>query len=414
MLNYVGVAILMRMSFKDLTLLNINDDWDIESFRALRPMTPFSDEVVAYLSSLSKELNKNIQIKSFPDVATFSFYCRKSNILQLKKKYHKNNLIKLGRGIIFHITPSNVAVNFAYSLIIGLLSGNANIVRVPSKYFEQINIIVSAINSLSKSDEHKLVSNRIILVSYDHASNLTEKFSSICDVRIVWGGDKTIKRIRENKLQPRAFDITFSDRYSLCVINADKYTQDKNHKAIAGDFFNDTYLFDQNACTSPHLVIWVGTQVNVKRGQSLFWSNLYTIITEKYHVQSVVAIDKITNFFDQAVHMESINLTKTKDNLLWRVNLNELPRNIDMFRCNSGYFSEYHAMSLSELSKIINVKYQTLAYYGFSKEELNNFIYQIKPSGIDRIVPIGKTMDFSLIWDGYDLITTLSREVEIV
>ena len=111
--------------------------------------------------------------------------------------------------------------------------------------------------------------------------------------------------------------------------------------------------------------------------------------------------------------MESINLTKTKDNLLWRVNLNELPRNIDMFRCNSGYFSEYHAMSLSELSKIINVKYQTLAYYGFSKEELNNFIYQIKPSGIDRIVPIGKRWIF-LIMGYYDLITTLSREVEIV
>ena len=48
MLNYVGVAILMRMSFKDLTLLNINNNWDIESFRALRPTTPFSDEVAAY------------------------------------------------------------------------------------------------------------------------------------------------------------------------------------------------------------------------------------------------------------------------------------------------------------------------------------------------------------------------------
>ena len=147
------------------------------------------------------------------------------------------------------------------------------------------------------------------------------------------------------------------------------------------------------------------------RGQSLFWSNLYTIITEKYHVQSVVAIDKITNFL---IKQFTWNVWPRLRATIVEVNLNELPRNIDMFRCNSGYFSEYHAISLSELSKIINIKYQTLAYYGFSKKELNNFIYQIKPSGIDRIVPIGKTMDFSLIWDGYDLITTLSREVEIV
>jgi len=27
--------------------------------------------------------------------------------------------------------------------------------------------------------------------------------------------------------------------------------------------------------------------------------------------------------------------------------------------------------------------------------------------------PIGKTMDFSLIWDGYELINTFSRRVEI-
>ena len=36
-----------------------------------------------------------------------------------------------------------------------------------------------------------------------------------------------------------------------------------------------------------------------------------------------------------------------------------------------------------------------------------------KPKGIDRIVPIGKTSDFSLNWDGIDLINSLSRVIEI-
>ena len=44
----------------------------------------------------------------------------------------------------------------------------------------------------------------------------------------------------------------------------------------------------------------------------------------------------------------------------------------------------------------------------------SNLIDQIRPSGIDRIVPIGRTMDFSLNWDGYNLINTLSREIEII
>ena len=67
-----------------------------------------------------------------------------------------------------------------------------------------------------------------------------------------------------------------------------------------------------------------------------------------------------------------------------------------------------------DLLKIINKKYQTLSYYGFTKEKLTNVIRKIEPSGIDRIVPIGRTMDFSLVWDGYELINTLSRRVEII
>ena len=36
-------------------------------------------------------------------------------------------------------------------------------------------------------------------------------FSSICDVRIIWGGNTTIEQIRANKLPPRSFDVTFAD-----------------------------------------------------------------------------------------------------------------------------------------------------------------------------------------------------------
>ena len=32
-------------------------------------------------------------------------------------------------------------------------------------------------------------------------------------------------------------------------------------------------------------------------------------------------------------------------------------------------------------------------------------------SGVDRIVPIGKTMDFDLIWDGYNLYEMMTRRI---
>ena len=100
--------------------------------------------------------------------------------------------------------------------------------------------------------------------------------------------------------------------------------------------------------------------------------------------------------------------------MVWRVELKELSKDIENFRCSSGYFSEYHADGLSDLSTIVNSKYQTLAYYGFSEAELYEFVVHEKLSGIDRVVPIGRTSDFSLVWDGYNLIEALSRKVEII
>ena len=386
---------------------------DIEVFAEKSSFEPFSEEAVNYLNALSKELSKDPKIREYPDLATFGFFCRRANILSLKKKYSPNDIIRLGRGIIFHIAPSNVPVNFAYSLLSGLLAGNLNIVRVPSMNFEQVDIICEAIERVSKTLEHEFISSRLALVRYNRTNSATNYFSSICDVRIIWGGDETISQIRENKIPPRSFDVTFSDRYSLCAINADKYVKEKSPDKLVKDFYNDTYLFDQNACTAPHLLIWLGSEENVTIAKRIFWDSLYEFVKLKYSVQPVIAVDKLTSFYNQSVHMNQVTKTITPDNLIWRIELQDLIKNIDEYRCNSGYFSEYHATSLSEIKNIVDRKYQTLSYYGISKIELNNFIIHEKPKGIDRIVPIGKTADFSLNWDGFDLIKSLSRIIEV-
>jgi len=405
----------MQKSFKDVEFLfPIKEKFDINRFIENTPEKPFSEEVINYLNALSVLLNKTPNVREYPDVVTFAFFSRKANLYALEEKYGKENDIRLGRGIVFHIAPSNVPVNFAYSLISGMLSGNNNIVRVPSKNFEQVNIICNAIQKLGKDPKYQSVSSRIALIRYDRSSSATAVFSSHCDARIIWGGDETIHHIKTNKIPPRAFDVSFADRYSLCAINADAYIEEPNPEKVALGFYNDTYLFDQNACTSPHLIIWLGNKENIEASKIVFWEKLHTLLKSRYLVQPVIAVDKLTSFYHQAMHMQGIKKTVTEDNLIWRVELNELSKDIDEFRCTSGYFSEYTARSLSEIAEIINQKYQTLCYYGIEREEFIQFINQTKVKGIDRIVPIGSTSDFSLTWDGYNLIEQLSRIIEII
>jgi hypothetical protein len=404
----------MEQAFDNLTFV-FPKEKSLEEIQKISPLEIFSEDAISFLDALSKELVSNSEIRNFPDLATFAFFCRKANVIKFKKRYLLEDLIRLGRGLVFHIAPSNVPVNFAYSLFSGILAGNVNVVRVPSKEFEQVNIIANCIERLAIKNEFQLITDRIFLLRYNRISSNTDVLSSVCDVRVIWGGDETINQIRRSKIPAKSYDITFANRYSFCLINADNYLEAKNKNLIAQGFYNDTYLFDQNACTAPHSIIWMGSQESIENAKLLFWQTLEDLVEKNYEDSpAVIAIDKLTAFYTQAIKLNNVTKVKTANNSLWRINLNELSSEIEKYSCSSGYFLEFNIDSFSDLKKIVNRKYQTMAYYGFSKEELSVFFKESNLFGIDRIVPIGRTLDFSLIWDGYDLIRSLSRTCEIV
>ena len=98
------------------------------------PDIPFNGMSIDFLDELSNVLRKSAESKIFGDLMAFSFWCRKSNINKLKREQRDRNQ-RLGRGLAFHIAPSNVPLNFGYSFIFGLLSGNSNIIKIPSRTF---------------------------------------------------------------------------------------------------------------------------------------------------------------------------------------------------------------------------------------------------------------------------------------
>jgi hypothetical protein len=384
---------------------------DLNGFVQMSTEEPFSENAVSFLDALSGILRNESKTTKFPEIATFAFFCRRANLIQLKRNYYPGNNCRSGRGIVFHITPSNAPLNFAYSFLSGILSGNLNIVRVPSKKFEQAEIILFAIHALSRNPEYHSFSQRILFVRYDKQNSATSYFSSLCDVRIIWAGDSAVQEIQKSRLRPEAFDVTFADKYSFCVINADSYKDEPSPKTIAQRFYNDTFLSDQNACTSPHLVVWLGSDENISDSKKIFWTHLHDLVKRTYQLQPHSAINKLATFYNQALHLEEIKKTDMPDNLIWRIELSVLSTDIINYRGNCGYFVEYTAASLSELSKIISRKCQTLVYYGIQKEMLMEFTTEMNPNGMDRIVAIGKASDFSLTWDGYNLIDILSKAI---
>ena len=63
----------------------------------------------------------------------------------------------------------------------------------------------------------------------------------------------------------------FPDRYSFCLINSKKFENltEKELLSFANKFYNDTFIADQNACSSPHLIVWAGKINEIRRQKIL-------------------------------------------------------------------------------------------------------------------------------------------------
>ena len=375
-------------------------------------LKPYDEEICKFLSRLSKELNKIKDSNMYPDIKTLSFFCREKNIERLKNNFLKYDLnLRSGLGLLFHITPSNIPVNFAYSLIFGLLTGNSNIIKVPSNNFMQIKLICTVINKILKNN-FKNIRDMINVVKYKDNDEFTKLISLKCDARIIWGGDNTIQKIRNFKINPRAFDLSFADRYSLSIINSKKFSHLKSSevKKLLNKFYNDTYIVDQNACSSPHLVIWYG---KIKKNTiEKFWSNLSEIVDKKYDLTEDMTMTKYTKLCKEIISNSNTSISKYKNNI-YTIDLKKLSTDINNFRGVYGYFYQTKIKNLNYINKIINKKVQTLTYFGFNKNFFQKFFTNNFLQGIDRVVPIGQALDIDLIWDGYNLNSTLTRIIDI-
>jgi len=353
--------------------------------------------------------------KLYADIISFAFWCRRANISKLREQSSLEHS-RLGLGLVFHIAPSNVPINFAFSFVFSLLAGNANIVRVPSRDFSQTGIVCDAINNLLAEERYQIIAEMTAFVQYQQDDLVTEIFSSQCNARIIWGGDETVKNIRKIPIPERSIDIAFADRYSFCVIdtNAILKCSETELEKLANAFYNDTYLMDQNACSSPHLIIWLNDGSDIAAAKRIFWDKVYGVASSKYELQPVNAVDKYALLCENAIESNKIREFKKYGNYIYCIELDSLPDNIDSFRGQFGYFYEYNTQDINNIAHIVNPKYQTLTYYGLDKNQLLEFVIKNRLSGIDRIVPIGSALDIGVIWDGYDIVRSLSRIIDIL
>lgn len=373
------------------------------------PIRVYDDTACAFIAELSAEILKSPLARTYPDLSALAFWGRKANLQKLKEAFG-DTAGRLGRGLCFHIAPSNIPVNFAFTYLFGLLAGNANIVRLPSKTFPQIDALCALMKKvLLKYPE---IEKRTAFVRYPRNDEITAEFCKIADARMIWGGDKTIANIKSLPASPRCVDIAFADRYSLAMIDGEVVLKAdaEQMKRLAENFYNDTWLMDQNACSSPQIILW---QNGSDEARKKFWDAAFAVAEAKYALQDAVSVDKYTLFCTEAVVNDNAESFARNGNLLYREEVKALTPDIINHRGKGGYFFEHALADLSELCAVITEKFQTITYFGIDAVKLREELIAANVRGIDRIVPVGKAMDIDVIWDGHDLVRELSRIVSV-
>ena len=371
----------------------------------------FSNIAIDFLSEVSDIiLKKKPRLET--DIISFGFWCRKKNILNFKKIYGDKVNYLYGRGFGFHIAPSNVPTAFAFSFAFGILSGNSNIIRISSNKNEISDKLIKIFKTILKKKKYKQLSLKNKIVNYDKNEGITEKLSSIADFRVLWGGDKTVNYIKKIPSHPDCIDLVFPNRYSISLINCEKINN-TNINSLIKNFYNDTLLLDQNACSSPKIIFWMNDN---KKKKDLFWKKYLNFVKKKYNFDYNKSFLKITDTQNILLHLnKEVEEFKNLENQIHLIKLKKMTKKIENFENKFGLFLEFTVKNLNFLSFFSSKKLQTLSYFGFKKDYfLSNINKNNNFRTMRRIVPIGRTLEINLEWDGYNIIEFLSKKISIL
>lgn len=397
------------------------DDIVTESFTTNQLLPVFDKESIDFLNEISRKIFAGKTASSYPELAALAFFLRKSSIIELKNKTENsldNSTFLSPRGIAFHIAPSNVDTIFVYSWALSLLAGNLNIVRISSKINPQVQILLDIIKNIAESSAFVHVSERNILLNYEHDKSINDKLSSIADMRIIWGGNETISLIRSSAAKPVTKEIAFADKVSYSVIDSGSYLEfdEKSKENLSAAFYNDGYYFGQMGCSSPRIVYFSGTDAASEKASVAFWENLSEFMRKKSHSDDIsVALNKHIEIFEKAAGDVNIlafkNMSDTEPTV---VRIDKESAGFARETCGGGFFYECFISSIDDLIPLVQQNDQTMTYAGFVKDKLKDFALKVNGKGIDRIVPIGNALAFAPVWDGYNLMLELTKSISIL
>jgi hypothetical protein len=359
------------------------------------PQQSFAPIICDFVAALSARLQH--EGRDNPDLAALGFWLRPRQLEQQKLRMAGHAPL----GMVVHLVPSNVPTVAFYSWIMALLMGNASIVRLSSRIDPVQEAMLTILNEFFSLPEWQEIASRTRFIRYDHDECVTAWLSDRCRLRIIWGGDDTIRQVRAIPLSPRAQEVVFPDRRSMAVLDSqwfaslDAVTWQQTVAALQQDFTR----FNQQACASPTTICWLGTPDSVLRRR------LLEAIFAPFADNPALMMERFINSQQNAAHDGRIQME-----VFAGVTLLTPAVSLRLAHIGGGTVAEFVADTLNELL-LQPWDMQTCVWVGPDKTRLERALLVSPGCRIDRVTSPGQALAFEWIWDGIDMLHICSRGI---
>jgi hypothetical protein len=369
---------------------------------------PFAPERLALVDAVRKAILAHPVARSRPEMVALAYWARAASLAKLAETLDGHT--RVARGAVLHIAPGNVDTMFLYSALLSVLAGNVNIVRVSGRESGALELLLQLLNEALATLPAE-VRDCLLIVRYPAEKSVNDALSALVDMRVIWGGDETVREVRASPLPPHATELTFPSKVSAAVIDAAAWAAAPDQQEQARRFALDAITFGQQACSSPLALFWRGDADTVAAAQASFWPLVERAIAaagEPFAARA--AVDKLV----AEQMLAAAGPAQHRDTEDYRLRVTTVPDLARLTRtAGDGFFVERRIGALDELAPMVARDWQTIASFGIPAAEWRHFVSTSRPHGIDRVVNFGQALAFGHVWDGVNLLTALTRIVAI-
>lgn len=413
----------------------------------LQTGTPFGDEEIQCLHRLSRAMMKDKVLRKSPAWMVLANWLNQKNSLRIRDEFFKSldNNQSVPRaaedltpqGFVFHVSPGNVETMGWYSAALGVLTGNSNAVRISERVLTtEFQQALKVLQTIADND-FPLLLNRLWFLQYPHDESINLLLSQKSNARMLWGGDQTVDYFKHLPAKKDCVDLCFRDRVSAALISL-RWLQQECFGPISGEgnpakvaklarLAADIYPFGQKACSSPRKIVFINDLANDARDVDS--------LMEYFHQQMVFSAEKATELDAQSLDYSGVvkfsqmcedvlqdtagSASGSRNHCLsgelkpkyFNARFTMMPRReYDIpDACGLGYVYYDVKENSTEALKALGPDIQTLVLVGVDAEKCRMALDDLPNNRVDRMVAPGHALDFSEIWDSYNIPANLIR-----